>query len=195
MTSLTEMLTSRIGASQIQQLGDAIGADPAATGKGLAAAIPMLFGALADNAGTDEGRGALDRALQKDHDGSVLDGLSSFLGGASTTPGNAILGHVLGGRRETAEASVSALSGLGRDQASKLLALAAPLVMGALGRARGESGLDAGGLAQMLAGERQAQKGVLGGLGALLDRDGDGSVADDVLGGLAKGLKGKLFGG
>jgi hypothetical protein len=195
MSSLTDTLMSRLGASEIQQLGDTIGADPAATGKGLAAAIPMLFGALAQNAGNEEGRTALEGALRKDHDGSVLDGLSGFFGAGATEPGKAILGHVLGGRQATAEQGLSAVSGLGKDQAGKLLALVAPLVLGALGKARREGALDAGGLAGLLAGERQGAAGALGGLSGLLDRDGDGSVADDVLGGLAKGLKGKLFGG
>jgi hypothetical protein len=41
----------------------------------------------------------------------------------------------------------------------------------------------------MLAGERGQSRSQLGGLAALIDRDGDGSVADDILGGI-----GKLFG-
>jgi hypothetical protein len=60
----------------------------------------------------------------------------------------------------------------------------APLVMGALGKAQRERGLDPGGLAGMLGGEQQraadAAPGVMGMLGKFLDRDGDGSVLDDI---------------
>ena len=92
------------------------------------------------------------------------------------------------------EEGVSRASGLASNQARDLMAMVAPLVMGALGRAWAEQGLDASGLAGLLAGERSRESGALGGLAGLLDRDGDGSVADVVLGGLARGPKGRLFG-
>ena len=44
-------------------------------------------------------------------------------------------------------------------------------------------------------GEAGGAASQLGGLASLLDQDGDGSVADDIMGGIAKGLGGKLFGG
>jgi len=79
-------------------------------------------------------------------------------------------------------------------KAGQLLAMLAPLVMGALGRAQQERGLDAGGLTNLLVGEqeqlKQSAPGVMGALGRFLDRDGDGSVLDDV-----GGLLGKTFGG
>ena len=70
----------------------------------------------------------------------------------------------------------------------------APLVMGALGRARTERGLDPNGLGRVL-GEEQNElgaraPGVLGAVGRLLDRNNDGSVLDDV-GGLLGGLFGR----
>jgi hypothetical protein len=69
----------------------------------------------------------------------------------------------------------------------------APLVMGALGRAKRESQLDSNGLSTLLTGENERLKesapGVMGALGRFLDQDNDGSVMDDV-----GGLLGKTFG-
>lgn len=194
MSSLTELLMSRLSGGDVEQLSNRIGADRDATGKALSAVVPLLFSAMARNAGTEEGRQGLDRAVARDHDGSVLDQVSSLFSSGGTTDGNAILGHVLGERRAQVEQGVSRASGLASNQASDLMAMVAPLVMGALGRARAEQGLDASGLAGLLAGERTREAGALGGLAGLLDRDGDGSIADDVLGGLARGLKGRFFG-
>ena len=69
----------------------------------------------------------------------------------------------------------------------------APIVMAALGQAKRTNGLDAGGLAAMLGQERAAipgqAGGALGGLMSLIDRDGDGSVVDDL-----GGMLGKMMG-
>jgi hypothetical protein len=84
---------------------------------------------------------------------------------------------------------VAKASGLDPAKAGALLTMLAPVLMGALGKAQRSGGLDAGGLASMLGEEKQRMSPAAGGLLALLDRDGDGSVVDDVL-----GMAGKLFG-
>jgi hypothetical protein len=194
MSSLAEILTSRLGQTEVEELSRSVDADPRATGNAVQAAIPMLMAALARNADSDEGRRALAGALDRDHDGSILDGVGSFLGSGSTGDGEAILKHVLGTRRPAAAEGLGRATGLEPDKAGQVLAMVAPLVLGALGRTKREQELDAGGLAGMLAGEGERHRETLGGLAGLLDRDGDGQVADDVLGGIARGLGGKLFG-
>lgn len=91
------------------------------------------------------------------------------------------------------ESAVGASSGLNGAQAGNLLAMLAPIVMGALGSAKRNGGLDAGGLAATLGQEKSAISsqagGALGGLMNLIDRDKDGSVVDDLT-----GMVGKLMG-
>ena len=69
----------------------------------------------------------------------------------------------------------------------------APLVMGALGRAKQERGLDTGGLSTLLNGEqehlKQSAPGVMAALGRFLDRNNDGSVMDDIGGVIGKAFK------
>ena len=79
------------------------------------------------------------------------------------------------------------------NKAGGLLENLAPLVMGYLGRQRQSQGLDAAGIAGMLLGAKTQAKQQSGGamdlLGSILDRDGDGSMLDDIggmLGGLLK---------
>lgn len=190
--SMLDLLQQRLGGDAVQQISRQLGTDHGTTQAAIAAALPMLVGALARNAQNPQGAGALANALQRDHDGSILDDVAGYLGGGRSTDGNAILGHVLGTRQQTVQQGLGQATGLDASKAGMLLSMLAPLVMGALGKTARERGLDPGGLAGMLGGEQQraaqaAPGGVMGVLGKLLDRDGDGSVMDDI-GGLLKGI-------
>lgn len=101
-------------------------------------ALPMILSMLGRNAQKPGGLEALTGALNRDHDGSVLDDLAGFLGSDQAgTQGQAILGHVFGQRQPTAAAALARNSGLDVGQAGQLLAMLAPVVMGALGKETG----------------------------------------------------------
>jgi hypothetical protein len=198
MPSITDLLGDSLDPGTISQIGRQIGVDPQTAQSAVSAAIPMIVAGLARNASAPQGADALNGALERDHDGSLLDDLGGFLGGgAASSIGGAILGHVFGGRRGTMEDTLGRSTGLDGASAAKLLAILAPIVMAALGKARQDHGLDGGGLGDLLGGERnrmqQASPDGFGMLTRILDSDGDGSIADDVakLGG---GLLGGLFG-
>lgn len=194
MSSIFDALSTHLDDQTLAQLSSNLGADKGATSKAIAAAVPLLLGALAKNAATPDGAQAIHDAVTRDHDGSILDNPNAAATAGSTADGDAILGHVLGDRRSMAEQGISRASGLDMSKVGPLLAMLAPLVMGALGRAQRSGNLGAGGLASVLGMERDAlgasAPGVLGVISRLLDRDHDGSVLDDV-GGMLGGLLGR----
>ena len=116
-----------------------------------------------------------------------------------TTDGGGILDHVLGSRKQETAEEISRSSGLSLDKVLPLMATLAPIVMGMLGKAKRQTNTDAGGLGGALidmvtrsqANPRQ-QAPDLGLAGSLLDRDGDGSIMDDILGMGAK-MAGSYF--
>jgi hypothetical protein len=193
MNGLTEMLTQQLAGSAISQISSKIGADQGTTGKAVAIAIPLLISALARNSSTPEGAQALNQAVAKDHDGSILDNLMGFLGNTQSANGSGILGHVLGGRRNDVETGLAQTTGLAPSAAGQLLETVAPLVMGALGKTQQQQGLDADGLSAFLGSQNQqaqsASPDLMGMLGSFLDSNNDGSVMDDV-----GRMAGKLFG-
>ncbi|MGV3708980.1 MAG: DUF937 domain-containing protein [Gemmatimonas sp.] len=189
--SLLDQLTQSLGPSALQQISQKLGTDTGKTNNAISAALPVLLGALASNAASPTGASALNSALNK-HDGSVLDNIDSALSQSQGGMGDKILSHVLGNKQPAVANGIGAASGLDANKSAALLAMLAPLVMGALGKARNNGGLDAGGLASMLGQERQrinTNAGGLSGLMGLLDQNNDGSIADDVM-----GMAGKLFG-
>jgi hypothetical protein len=204
--SLLDLVTQQLGGNGIRQLSQQIGADEQQTAGAVQMALPVLLGGLAKNAQSPAGAQALGEALDKDHDPSLLDDLGAMLGGGGAGAlggaGAGILGHVLGGRRPAVEQGLGKATGLDSGQVGKLLMLLAPIVMAALARQKQQRGVDTGGLGGMLEGERedlQRRDPRLGGLASMLDRDGDGSIIDDLGklaggGGAGGGLGGMLGG-
>jgi hypothetical protein len=175
-----------------------MGTDQAGAQKAIGAALPALMAALAGNSRRQDGASALAAALEKDHDGGILDDLQGFLDRGETKDGEGILKHALGSRRPTVESEVAKQTGLDTSAISGLLPMLAPIVMGALGREKRQKGMDVGALAGMLSGEGQRAKemapGALSLLGGLLDDEGDGLDAGDIADAGKKFLGGFLGG-
>ncbi|MBO9715328.1 MAG: DUF937 domain-containing protein, partial [Pseudoxanthomonas sp.] len=172
----------------LQQMSRQLGTDPAQTGNAVAAALPLLLGALGRNTAQPQGAEALFGALQRDHGGGMDIGsvLGAVLGGGASrqTDGAGILGHILGGSQPRAAQGLGQATGLGSGQAMQLLAMLAPIVMSFLANRSARQGLDAGSLGQMLGQEHSQVRQQAGGgvLDRLLDQDGDGDLdAGDLL--------------
>ena len=182
--ALLDMLQNQLAGEPSALIGQRLGTTQASAQKAIGAALPAIMAALAGNAKRGEGASALSGALERDHDGGVLDDLTVFLSKGDSQAGEGILRHALGSRRPAVEQTVAQESGLDPSAISKLLPILAPLVMGALGRETRQQGLDVGGLVSMLSGEgaraKEMAPGALGMLGGLLDEEGDGVDAGDL---------------
>jgi hypothetical protein len=179
MASLVDALMQQLGGGGLKQISGQIGADEQKTQSAVTMALPLIMGALARNSSQGDGAQSLSKALAKDHDGSILDNLAGFLGNPSAGPGDGILRHALGEKRQSVESGLSKATGLDAGSVSKLLVTLAPVVMGMLGRQQREKQIDANGLAGLLNTERQQverQGSQMGMIGSLLDSDGDGQI-------------------
>jgi len=91
---------------------------------------------------------------------------------------------------------MSKSTGVDSASAGKILALVAPIGMGALGKAKNQQGLDVDGLSSLLGQEgdiaRQRSPQAVDMVSRLLDSDGDGDMMDDVAK-LGTSLLGSLF--
>ena len=199
---ILDLLAQNLGGPQMGQIARSIGADEQQTQRAVGAALPAILAAMNRQAQTPSGAQALAGAVDRDHDGSLLDNLGGLLSGAAggrAANGGGILGHLLGGQQPQLEQGVAQASGLNMSQVARLLPLLAPLVMGALGRAKSQGQVDAQSLPQVLGQEasrarRAAPDGLLGHLSGFLDADGDGDVKDDLMGHAGRAALGGLFG-
>lgn len=187
MSGLVDGILEQLGPAGMAQIARGLGADESAVGGAVAAAIPAIIAGMANNTRRDDGAESLSNALN-DHSPSIFEDLGSLLGGGGASDGAKILGHVLGQRRPAVEENIAQQSGVNIDLIMKLLPILAPLVMGYLSKQKQSKDLDPGSIGAMLNAERQqveTRQPGLGGLASILDADGDGSVIDDIIGGLS----------
>jgi hypothetical protein len=205
--SMVDDLMAQLQGAPMQQMAQQLGASGTQIQSAVGAALPLLLGALGNNAAQPQGAAALLGALQRDHMPSAtpqgLGDLGGLLGGllgggggksgAGLGDGAAILGHILGGNRQQTENQLGQATGLGNN-AGQLLAMLAPIVMSFLANRVQSGNLDATTLGQTLGRERAQvqQQGGLGGdlLGSLLDQNGDGRLDAGDLFKLGAGLLG-----
>ncbi len=135
MSSLTDDIFSQLSGPALQQISQQLGTGQTQTAGAVAAALPLLLGALGRNASQPQGAEALFGALGRDHQGAagmgIGDILGAVLGGAQSrqTDGLGQLGHIFGGRQQQAVTGLGQATGLGNDKAQTLLKILAPIVM------------------------------------------------------------------
>lgn len=213
--SITESIFDQIQGAPLQQIAAQLGVDPAQAQGAVAAALPMVIGALGRNASQPQGAQALHAALQ-DHTGggdigSVLGSvLGGSMGGAAGGSGDSIgrmLGHIFGGDQQQATQGLGQATGLGGDQSQMLLRILAPIVMAYLAHHLFSGGAQQQASAPIGSGDDGYSQGsgpqVLGDvLGREVDQIGQagggagglGGLLGQVLGGNAGGLGGLLGG-
>ena len=183
MNVITQMITQKVAGAAAGQLAQRLGVSEGTAQTAVQLAVPVIVAALARNASQPQGAQDLHQAVASDHDGSILDQLTSYLGNPQAANGSGILGHVLGGERPAVESNLAQATGMDQNSAGSLLEMVAPLVMGAVGREQQQNGLDPNGLSQFLAQQQQeqpAEPGLMGSISSMLDSNRDGNVTDDL---------------
>jgi hypothetical protein len=179
MAEIMDVIRAHLDRATLERLGERVGADPSTVERAASMALPLLVGGLSRNVNdAPQGRSSLNAALERDHDGSLLDDLGALLRGGGlgglagavggmlgggqaraaspkATHGDGILRHVLGDRRGAVEEGTARASGLDRGQVGSLLSALAPMLMSALGKVKRERQLDEEGVAQLVEAERR----------------------------------------
>jgi hypothetical protein len=181
--AILDLIASQLRGSTLTQMSQQLGTDEATTARAVSVALPLLLGGLTRNAATPQGAASLDAALTRDHDGALLDAPQRAFADPSAFKAGGILGHVFGQRQAPVEQGVAKATGLDAQRTGQLLMMLAPLVMAALARARATQAGAGGSAGEVLQREQsniERQVPGLGGLSSILDRDGDGQIADDI---------------
>lgn len=183
-------LNDIMSASTLKGIGKKANATPEEVKSVLSTALPVLVQSMANNAKEGEGAESLDKALSQ-HAAS-----KASVKNVDAADGVKILKHVLGGDVKAVNSSIAKKSGVKASTAAGILALAAPLLMNALGQEKEDSNTSSSGLTKLLLSLLKGGAGSSAGLlGALLDASGSSDKEDknddnDLLGSLLGAFSG-----
>ncbi|WP_137905202.1 DUF937 domain-containing protein [Chryseobacterium sp. 2VB] len=148
--SLIDLLTGNTGNQVAEQAENKFGISKNQVIALLAVAAPLIISYLRNKSQDAKEAEALNNALDKDHNGSILNDASQIE--ARQAEGGSILDHIFGGQKSTVENQLSQNTGISIDKIGPILAMLAPVVMGYIGQQKQQSNVGAGGLGDLLGG-------------------------------------------
>jgi hypothetical protein len=189
---LTDILSQMGG---LQSVARELGVDQSQVATGAAALLPAILGGFKKQAQAQPtGLDGLGAILGKLGGGGLLD---NVLGAQPTdvSQGNSVLGQIFGSKdvSRTVAANAATQTGLDPSLLKKMLPMLAMLAAGYMAKSHGGGavaqaapaggglGGGLGGLLGGLLGGGQKAAPSAGGLGSLLDMNGDGNTLDDIL--------------
>lgn len=191
--NLLDLVKSQMGSDLIGKAASFLGESESNTGKAVNAALPALLGGMISKSTSSEGASALMGFLnQGENDGSIFGKLGGLLEGGALSSllgsGSGILQMLLGDKLGAIAAAIASYAGIKQESSSNLLGLAAPLLMGGVGKYVKEQGItSASGLASLLGGQSDFVKAALpaglgGTLGSILGLGNLGNLASQATG-------------
>jgi OmpA-OmpF porin, OOP family len=160
--NLIENISSYITPDIINKASAFLHESPSSTSMAMSGIVPTLLGSVTNMASSPGGATQLAGLLGNSgqHEG-LLNGLPGFFSGGSSTTGlihqgEGILSTLFGNRLGSVTSSISNFSGVGSGSATSLMAMAAPIVMGAIARLRSSQNLNPTQLAGLLSSQKSA---------------------------------------
>lgn len=158
--NILDQMSSMLSGSFVRQASAFLGETEEGTRAGVRSGVPALLASLMQDSAEPAGAAELFRTVTSDAvDAGIENRLGGILGNRSSldstlSSGESLLGTVFGNRAGGVAHALSQVAGIKPSSATTLLAFAAPVMMGFLKKHVMQNGLDAGGLASVLLGQR-----------------------------------------
>lgn len=213
--SLLDLITGNSGNQVATQAENKFGVSKNQIIALLAVSAPLIISYLRKKSQNADDAEAINNALDKDHDGSILSDPAQAE--ARQAEGGSILNHVFGNDKTNVENQLSQSTGISMEKIGPILAMLAPLVMGYIGKQKQQNNVSAGGLGDLLGGilggnqqnvqESNSLQDILGNvLGSSAGNSASANPLNDILGNVLGnkqgsqnsglgGILGNLFGG
>ncbi len=161
-SSLLDSLSQMVTPDLLSQAASALGENQGGVSRGIGAVLPMLLGGVASRANDTSFASSLFKLVtDPGNDLGAVGDLGKLLSpGAGTSPmmglGSQLLGSLFGNNLGAVGSALAGFAGIRPQSANSLLSMAAPMVLGVLGKQVKAGGLNYSSLASLLTGQKSS---------------------------------------
>jgi OmpA-OmpF porin, OOP family len=164
--SLLDSIRAYLTPELIRGASSAVREPESATRTALNSSIPSVLAGLTHLSSSSEGVSKLGNLVRDGAFAPVADNASTLFGGGTPTTnmmsaGQQLLGNIFGENSSSVADLLARNSGIRSSSATSLMGMAAPLVLGVIGKYATSQGLNASGIAGLLRGQKDSIFGAL----------------------------------
>ena len=158
--NLLALLKDNLTPEMISKAANLVGEDTGKTATAMSGILPAIMGSVVGKASTSDGASSIMSMLSSSgNDGGMMDNLGSMLGGGSSTDGvisagSGILSSLLGDKMGGIASIISNFAGIKSGSANSLMSLAAPMLMGIIGKQVSGGNMGVSGLMSLLSSQK-----------------------------------------
>jgi hypothetical protein len=151
MDSIVDTLMKQITTKDnLSTLTKSVGGNEKGVQSALGMGLPLLLGSMSNSASTSSGSDMLTKMMGQTAAKNPLDNLGGFLNNPQAAIGSNMLSSLLGGQMGGIQKAISQKTGLPDDVVNKVLAIAAPMVIGQVSKSFAGKSVDQNGLTSLL---------------------------------------------
>jgi len=150
MDIVADLMKQAATGDNLAAISRAVGGDGNAVQSALGMGLPMIMGSMATTASKPGGADMLTGMLAQAGGSSPLDNLGGFLANPAAAVGSSMVSTLFGSQMGSVRNAISQKTGLPPAAVSKVLEIAAPMVIGYVGKMFVQQKMDAAGLASLL---------------------------------------------
>jgi OmpA-OmpF porin, OOP family len=167
--NLLDMAKSYFSNELISKASSSLGESEGGISKVISAAIPSLIGSIADKASSShDGANAVLNMASEQNDSGILGSLGGFLGGDSNSnsllsKGSGIISSLFGngGQSNMLTTLISSFAGVKGSTVGTILSMAAPAILGLVGKHAKDNNMSASSMTSMLGEQKKSAMSML----------------------------------
>ena len=166
--NLLDMAKSYFSNELISKASSSLGESEGGISKVISAALPSLIGTIADKASSHDGANSVLNMASEQNDSGILGSLGGFLGGDNNSnsllgKGSGIISSLFGngGQSNMLTTLISSFAGVKGSTVGTILSMAAPALLGLIGKHTKDNNMSASSMASMLGEQKKSAMSML----------------------------------
>jgi OmpA-OmpF porin, OOP family len=155
--NLMDAAKSLFTSEMVSKASNYLGESESGVAKAISGILPSVLGGLVSKTSDNDGAGAVAQMAQESHSSGILGNLGGFLGndgGGLLNKGAGMLSGLFGGKLDGLTGLLSNFAGVKSTSVSSLMSMAAPAVLGIIGKHASDNNMSAGGIASLLSSQK-----------------------------------------